>query len=276
MAEAGLRGERVFIREDVAGFFEGDPVTTAWDMQGEVVRSVARRETLRVNLAGDFYYLKRHRGVGWLEVVKNWLVLKRPVTGARNEFLACRHLERAGLTAPTVAAFAETGGLPASRWSFVLCDALLGYEDLQTLTRRWLEHPPDVFEQRRLLVEVASFASRFHQAGVIHRDFYLCHLLFRNRETGKRLAVLDLHRALIFDTVPRRWRGKDLSALLFSSLDLPLSRLSWLRFVRVYTGQPLKKTFAEDPEFWRNVYTRAVTLYEKGTRKGLTYGRFQP
>ena len=265
-----------FIREDVAPYFQGDPVGCAWAMEGAVVRAVAGRQTLRVELGGGTYYLKRHRGVGWAEILKNWLVGKQPILGAGNEYQACRHLERLGLAAPRVAAFAESGGFPGTRSSFVLCDALVDYDDLEMLTLRWLDQDVDPLEKRALVMRVADFARRFHQAGLVHRDFYLCHLLRHRNPAVEPLAVLDLHRALIFDAVPDRWRERDLAALLFSSFDLPLSRLSWLRFVRVYTGRPLRETFVREGAFWRKVYRRALRLYEKGTRKGLTLGRFTP
>ncbi|MFV2089968.1 MAG: lipopolysaccharide core heptose(I) kinase RfaP, partial [Pseudomonadales bacterium] len=229
-----------FVREDVREFFSKHaPLDDAWAMSGEMVRHVAGRETLKVCLDEKIFYLKRHRGVGWLEVMKNWLVLKRPTMGARNEFAVCQHLERVGITAPTVAAFAETGALPTSRCSFVLCDALIGYEDLEQLTLKWFDEPADSLEMRRLVIRVAEFAKRFHESGVVHRDFYLCHLLLSNNPRREELGVLDLHRALIFDTLPDHWRQRDLAALLYSSLDLPLSRRAWLRFVRIYTGRPL-------------------------------------
>jgi heptose I phosphotransferase len=261
-----------WLRDDVTSLFEGDPFVRAWSLEGEVVRSVARRETLRVEQNSSTFFLKRHRGVGWAEILKNWLVLKRPVTGARNEFEACRHLQRMGVKAPTVAAFGETGGSPAGRTSFVMCDALRGFEDLERLTDSWPGLPPPLKDKRRLIHLVATFVRRLHEAGVVHRDLYLCHLLL-NTET-EEMAVLDLHRALIFDPIPRRWRERDLAALLFSSLDLPVSRRSWLRFVRVYTQKPLAKVFEEEGEFWQRVYRRALMLYEKGTAKGLTRGSF--
>lgn len=264
-----------FIREDVAPFLADDPVRRAWAMQGEVVRDVAGRQTLRVKLGGAVYYLKRHQGVGLTEILKNWLVGKRPIVGARNEYEACRHLEARGLTAPRVAAFAEDAAPAPARASFVLTEELAGYEDLKVKTLRWLEVAPTPIEKRRLLMRVADFARRFHEAGLVHRDFYLCHLL-EHPDADLELGVLDLHRALIFEEIPRHWRLKDLAALLYSSLDLPVSRLSWLRFVRVYTGRPLKEVFAEDGAFWQDVYTRALKLYRKGERKSLTRGNFQP
>jgi len=275
VADEGAGPGDIYLREDVIDYFGGDPVARAWEIPGEVVRSVAGRQTLRVDLGGRIYFLKRHEGVGWREVLKNWLVFKRPVLGARNEYIACRHLERAGLKAPTVAAFGETGGIPSARLSFVMCDALVGYEDLEQLTLDWPERPPDDHEKRALIMRVARFAQQFHAAGLVHRDFYLCHLLIHNNPI-EPLAVLDLHRALVFETVPDRWRERDLAALLFSTLDLPINRLSWFRFVRTYTQRPLRRVFEEEGAFWQRVYSRALALYRKGTAKGLNQGRFQP
>lgn len=267
-----------YLRPDVASCFgsggAAEAVAAAWAMEGTLVRDVARRQTLKVLLDGRPFYLKRHRGVGWIEVLKNWLVGKRPVLGARNEFEACRHLERVGLDAPRIAAFGETGGLPAARSSFVLTDALVGYVDLETLTNHWLATPPDPRERRRLVMRIADFARRFHDAGLAHRDFYLCHLLLPADPDGD-LAVLDLHRALRFAELPDRWRERDLAALLYSALDLPVGPRSWLRFVRCYSGRPLPEEFAARGDFWREVYARACRLYAKGVRKGLSRGRFQ-
>lgn len=265
-----------FLREDIAALWaDKDPLVEAQALQGEVYRAVARRRTMRVELASRHFFVKVHYGVGWPEIFKNWLTLKRPVVGARNEFEACRHLERMNITAPKVAAYGESADGAASRFSFVLCDALEGYEDLEIKTNRWFDVAPTPLEVRHLVMAVASFARRFHEAGVVHRDFYLCHLLAKLDDATAPLGVLDLHRAVIFPQLPTKWRLRDLAALLYSSLDLPISRRAWLRFVRVYTGKPLRQTFAEDGEFWRAVYRRACVLYEKGRRKGLVRGHFQ-
>ncbi len=265
----------LYLRDDVAGVFADSPLARAFALEGEVVRAVAGRETLRIELDTGVYYLKRHRGVGLGEVFKNLIVGKVPVLGARNEYEACRLLESRGLPAPTVAAFAESTGAPQARSSFVLCDALLGYEDLEERTLPWLDAAPSSMEIRDLVIRIAACARDLHDAGIAHRDFYLCHLLAHEDPEKQHLAVLDLHRARIFSTLPESWRRKDLAALLYSSLDLPVNRRSWLRFVRLYSGKPLKVAFREEGAFWRAVYDRACELYDKGTRKGLTAGRFE-
>jgi len=265
-----------YLREDIAAHWsQRDALSTARALDGEVFREVAGRKTMKVEIAGRAYFVKLHQGVGWFEILKNWLILKRPVLGARNEYEACRHLERMNIVAPRVAAFGESDGSPAARFSFVLCDALEDYEDLEIMTNRWFDEPPTALESRRWVMAVASFARRFHAAGVVHRDFYLCHLLARHGDPTAPLGVLDLHRALIFDEVPREWRLRDLAALLYSSLDLGVGHSAWLRFVRVYTGRPLREVFAEDAEFWLAVYRRACKLYAKGRRKNLVRGNFK-
>ena len=265
---------------------------------GEVFREVKGRCTLRVQVGGRPYFLKRHRGVGWLEILKNWAVGKRPVLGAVNEYLACRHLAAHNLPAPRVAAFATEGGNPARRRSFVLCEELAGYDSLEAVAANWAETPQSPLARRRLIVAAARFVRRLHEAGVAHRDLYICHLMLHRQcwaQGEARLAVLDLHRARLQPKLsaywrkrdlaapPDRgrpaldssayWRKRDLAALLFSTLELDLPASSRLRFLRIYTGRPLREVLAREPRFWRAVARRAQALRRKAQRQGLTTGR---
>ena len=262
-----------YLRSDIAtAWGSKDPIETAFELQGEVFRDVPGRRTLKVDIAGRSYFVKLHYGVGWGEVVKNWLQFKLPVIGAENEFTACRDLAELGLTAPIPAAYARSQGSIASQRSFVLCDELAGFTSLEDLTEHWAQHPPTLAMRRALLHAVARFASAFHRQGFIHRDFYICHLLAEDEALARnevKLAVLDLHRARRFAEVPDRWLKRDLAALLYSVLDLDISSREWLRFVRIYTNRPLRQEWADRGEFWREVYTRAKKLHNKGQRKGL-------
>ena len=274
-----VTGTELYLRPELDGPQTADQLF-AWaeSVEGDVYRQAPGRRTLRVVLGGKPYFLKFHSGVGWLEILKNRLVGKRPVLGAENEYRACRHLERCGVNAPRVAAFAAAPGNPAARRSLVLCDELAGFASLEDVVDQWQAPPPDPVACRRLVVGVAEFVRRLHKAGVVHRDLYLCHLLLRAEAWADgrvELAVLDLHRARIFSAMPDSWRRRDLAALLFSALDAPLLPRAWLRFVRVYTGRPLREVFDNDGAFWRSVYRRAVRLYAKGRRKGIVAGRFK-
>jgi heptose I phosphotransferase len=269
----------LFLREDLARAWRGeDPFAAAAGLRGETFRAVANRRTLRVVIGGRPYFAKIHQGAGWREIFKNLSTLRLPVLGARNEFEACRHLAEHHVPAPTVAGFGERGLDPAARFSFVICDALENRVSLEDLTAAWLDVPPSPADKRRLIDAVARFARAMHGAGVVHRDFYICHLLLdRAAWTAGRvdLAVIDLHRAQIRRHIPKRWLRRDLAALLFSVLDLPLTRRDWLRFLRVYRDAPLRRILTREGGFWQAVRRRAEGLYRKGQRKGLVQGRYR-
>ncbi len=236
---------------------------------GRVFRQFAERSTLEIGIGPNRYFLKRHTGVGWREILKNWLLAKPAVTGAGNEFEACQRLASCDILAPKAVAYAERGRNPAQRRSFVLCEALAGYQSLETLVAEWPSAGADPLLRRRLLVAVASLLRQLHAAGVVHRDLYLCHLLVERAgyEQGRiRLAVLDLHRALLKPDPARRWRRRDLAALWSSAMALPLGRMSRLRFVRVYTGRPLREVWPREGRFWQQVERRAQALWRKANR----------
>lgn len=269
----------LYLRDDIARAWRGeDPFAVAAALQGEVFRAVADRRTLRFAVGGRRYFAKIHQGAGWREIFKNLATLRLPVLGARNEFEACRHLAACGVAAPTLAAFGERGWNPVRRFSFVICDALEDRESLEDLAAPWLDEPPSPAAKRRLIDAVARFARAMHDAGVVHRDFYVCHLLVDRTSWAEgrvSLAVIDLHRAQIRRHIPRRWLRRDLAALLFSVLDLPLTRRDWLRFLRTYRGAPLREVLTREDVFWQTVLDRAEGLYAKGRRKGLVQGRYR-
>jgi len=270
---------QIYLREDIAALWpSAEALERAFALTGEVFRDVPGRRTLRVELAGRWYFVKLHYGVGWGEVFKNWLQFKRPVIGAENEFQACRSLARAGIAAPLAAAYGASAGSIASRRSFVLCDELRDYTSLEDITDAWALSPPPARTRQRALYAVARFARQFHAAGFIHRDFYICHLLTADAAYARgrvELAVLDLHRARQFPRVPARWLKRDLAALLFSSLDLGFTRRDWMRFIRLYSGRPLREEFAARGAMWRAVLKRAEKLYDEGLRKGVVKGVYR-
>jgi heptose I phosphotransferase len=270
---------RIYLRDDLRhAWGEEDLFDRVAVLDGEVYRAVADRRTLRIEVAGQGYFAKIHQGPGWGEIAKNLLTLRLPVLGARNEFRACRALQQAGVAAPRVAAYGERGWNPARRFSFVICDALDGWQSLEDVTGHWNEVSPGVVEKRRLIGAVAGLARAMHAAGVLHRDFYLCHFLLApdpDAAGRPRLAIIDLHRAKVRRRLSRRWHRRDMAALLFSVLDLPLTRRDWLRFLRGYRRAPLRTVLEREGRYWQGVYRRALSLYRKGRRRGLVKGLFR-
>ncbi len=269
--------DALYVREDLAAEWGGDdPFERVKALEGEVFRDVAARRTLRFEAAGRGYFAKVHSGVGWMEIFKNLVVLRRPVIDASNEYRACLLLPRFGVSTPAPAAFGVRGRSPASRCSFIVCDELADHISLSMLAETWRETPPTLAFKRKLIASVAELTRAMHRAGVVHRDYYLYHLLVDRKQLARgivALSLIDLHRAQLRRRIPPRWLVRDLGALLFWCLDLPITRGDRLRFIRTYEDRPLRAAIGDNGAFWSRVQRRAIALYRKGERKGLVASR---
>jgi heptose I phosphotransferase len=250
----------------------GNAFDAVLGMGGEVYRAGTGRQTLRVEIAGRAYFLKRHRGVGWREIAKNLLQLRLPILGAGTEVRAIRRLEALGVHTMQCAGWGERGCNPARRESFVLTQALEGTTSLEDFCAGWGQRKhlraADVVLKLSLLRQLAGTARTLHENGVNHRDFYLCHFLLRQDSPGLaqpggqiHLHLIDLHRVQLRACTPRRWRVKDIAGLYFSALDAGLTQRDCFRFMRLYGATPLREQLGRS--FWRQVSRRAAFLYRK-------------
>ena len=258
----------LFLRKDLASVWRKEEVFSAIArLTGEVYRAVKNRRTLRVEINGHIYFAKIHGAVGWAEILKNLITLRWPVLGATNEYVASLLLKDAGVRVPDVAAFGIRGLSPASRESFILTDAVEPSISLEDYCAVWKEEPPARRVKNGLIDQVAVMTRQLHALGLNHRDLYICHFLLDLtclQEGRFELTMIDLHRAQKRRQVPRRWLVKDLGSLLFSSMELGLQQRDWLRFIKIYTGVPLRRSLAgEQGDFWQDVEHRAQSLYEE-------------
>ena len=237
-------------------------------VDGEVFRQVESRRTFRFSISSNLYFAKLHFGVGWREIIKNLLQFKRPVIGAQNEYDALLLLENAGVPVPKIVGFASEGRNPATRRSCIVTKSLINTLSLEDCCRQELVTPSIKY---RLIVRVAQLTRQMHEAGVNHRDCYICHFHLQLDEPDKSqptLFVIDLHRAQIREHTPLRWRVKDVGSLLFSAIEEnAISRNDFFRFMEAYSGKPLRETILEDSLFWMKVMIRARKLYLKKNRK---------
>lgn len=235
--------------------------------EGDVFRSVKNRRTIRFEEGENSYFCKYHRGVGWWEIIKNLLSLRLPIVGARNEWLAIIRLEELGVDTMTIAAYGERGKNPAKRESFIVTDELTDTVSLEDVCADWNINRPLFTEKQLLLQQIAQIGRTLHMNGVCHRDFYLCHFLLHKGSVGNenriRLSLIDLHRALIKNALPRRWIIKDLAGLYFSAMDCGLTRRDLLRFIRLYSAKPLREALVADGKLWRDVQKRALATYAR-------------
>lgn len=249
------------------------PSITAFEdfmaLHGEVFRSVKDRETHKVMLDGESVFIKKHYGVGWSEIVKSLLSLKRPILGARNEWRAIHKLNEIGIATTPLLVYGTRGCHPARKQSFVLTRDLGNIVTLETLCESWLTQPPPLKLKRQLIASVAQLARRFHEHGMWHRDFYLCHFALQKSAlevTDPQLHLMDLHRVEIHKNLPSRKRMKDLAGLYFSALHIGLTSRDILRFLRIYYQKPLHQILANH-HFLSSVEKRALQLDAKFLRK---------
>lgn len=276
--EAAARSGALGVSVPTGAAIAGDVATSVFEalyaLTGDVYRQAAHRRTLRCEIAGRSYFAKLHAGFGWRDIVTGWASLNRPVIGARDEYRACSRLADAGVLAPRVAAFGECGSGPSTRRSLVVCDALEGFVSLEDVANDWAANPRPTAVKRRLLVAAADLAARMHEAGVFHRDFYLCHLLANAAKLADgdvELAVIDLHRAVV-GAGGRDARIRDLAALFYSAQAVPLARADLARFVGAYTGQRPARAMRGQRRFWAAVGARADRLRARASSRGLATG----
>lgn len=241
---------------------DGDDLFRAVDgLNGEIYRELEARRTFRFETGDRAYFAKLHYGVGWAEIFKNLFQLRFPVLGATNEWQALRRLKALGIPSIEPVAYASDGYNPARRRSCIVTRALENTRSLEELVRDGMI---DFSLRLKLTRQLADISRKLHSNGINHRDYYICHFLadMSTLDRGEPdLYLIDLHRAQIRSRIPRRWRVKDLGGLLFSAFDSGIGRRDVLRFVRDYTGKPLRQTLKEDRRLWQDVVRRARRLY---------------
>jgi UDP-glucose:(heptosyl)LPS alpha-1,3-glucosyltransferase len=259
-------GQVVILRDELLDVWKDQDVFSLMEnVQGKVAREMKDRQTLRFEINGQGYYRKWHRGVGWLEIIKNYLQLRSPVLGASNEWRALNKLRALGIPSLIAVAYGVRGANPARQQSFVVTRELT---DVIQLDHFFEQYSVNVKAKRRILAGLAVIARELHTAGINHRDFYLCHFMLKtqfvtDQNIEPELYLVDLHRAQLRPQVPMRWLVKDLGGLLFSSLNLHFTRRDYLRFMRVYFAQELRVVLAEKKGLLEKVTARARVTYHR-------------
>lgn len=250
-----------------------DAFAEARQLAGVEVRHKEGRQTIRCTLAGEVFYRKFHAGVGWGEIVKNYLQLRAPVVDASNEWLAINLLHRIGVKTLTAVGYGRRGGNPASRQSFLITRELTGALSTAEFTKNWPTEPPNYRLRVAMIRKIAQIASAIHSNGMNHRDLYLCHFLLDLPASGEPdpatvdFYLVDLHRAQLRSAVPERWRVKDLASIYFSALDIGLTPRDVLRFMRAYYGKPLHQLFAEKQSHFSRIKAKARKLYRRDFKR---------
>jgi UDP-glucose:(heptosyl)LPS alpha-1,3-glucosyltransferase len=256
---------QILLRDEFIDAWQDKPIFNLLEtMPGVVARELPDRQTLRFEFNGQAYYRKWHRGVGWVEIIKNLLQLRLPVIGAKNEWDALNKLRALQIPSLIPVAYGRRGKNPARQQSFVVTRELAGAIQLDHFFQ---QHSVDVNTKRRILAQVADIARELHAAGINHRDFYLCHFMLKPEslaDGGKPdIYLVDLHRAQLRAQVPARWLIKDLSGLLFSAFNLGFSKRDYLFFLRMYFAEDLRFLLSIHGILLDKIMERACKTYRR-------------
>ena len=248
-----VREGNLYINKDYSEFLDTSGLHSFDDfmrLEGTVAKSAVReRLTQRLDLEGVTVYVKKHFFPGIREILKNLIYLRLP-KGALNEWraLLAFHLHNIPTMTPICA------GRKPLLWkidkeSFLLTRDLGDVSRLNDFLNANGAIPcrGNALEtKKRILGNLADITRRMHSAGINHRDYYLYHILMDSRE---RLYVIDLHRVNVNDKVGKRWMVKDLAALLFSSLEVPVTHGQRLAFYKRY--MQISRLSADDKALMR-------------------------
>ena len=228
----------LYVNKDFSEFLDGSGLHSFDDfmrLEGMVVKSAVReRSTQRLDLAGTTVYIKKHFFPGIREILKNLLRLQFPV-GALHEWRALLAFHAHNI--PTMIPICAGKKLlfwKIEKESFLLTDDLgeaRRLNDFLKINGAIPSRGKMLETKKRILENLADITRKMHSAGINHRDYYLCHILMDDRE---QLYVIDLHRVNVREKVGQRWMVKDLAALLFSSLEVPVTHGQRLAFYKRY------------------------------------------
>jgi hypothetical protein len=245
--------------------FEDSPdiFTAIMDLAGDSKRFIDRRQTIRIEIDGAAYFLKKHKGVGWGEIFKNLSSLKRPTLGARTEWAGVQTLEALGISTLSPVAFGERGSNPAEIHSFLMTRELEGMVKLSVIHQKFetLSEAQTQLIRHELILAVAKVAKRFHEAGCVHADFYLCHFMVKDRDWSQfkagdplDLHLIDLHRMRQYPKIPASKQIKEIGALFYSATHLELTEAEKQLFIENYSSADT------DPQLWDKVCQRITHL----------------
>jgi len=246
-------------------FSSDDFISEAKNIEGEVFREYENRVTKRIKLNNQNYFLKFHGPVGWKEIIKNLILLKPPIIGAKQEYLALSRMHQLGINGPKVKYYHSKGFNPSNKSSFLITKELKDTISLEDFFLERKQIKLSFIQKNNLLNSIANITRKLHQSGINHRDLYLCHYhLDINTDFNKiNLSLIDLHRAQIRNEVPERWLVKDIGGLYHSAIQFGLTERDCYRFLMIYFNCSLRDLFSKYQNFLEKTRNRAFSMYMK-------------
>jgi heptose I phosphotransferase len=217
---------------------------------GRVARDFPGRRTVRLELKApgggtQAIFLKRYEANYLSPIGKLLRRLRWPGSAdeAAQEWEALHRVSALGIRTATPIAVGQERATGLVRRSFLMTaeipDAVEGHT--------WMARLP-AGERREFLRRVAAIARRMHGAPLVHKDFYIGHILVAPVDGKPELFLIDLQRVVQPTFFWRRWMLKDLGAMAYSTLNAGASRTMLMRafldYSNVTTLGPAEKAIA--------------------------------
>jgi len=246
-------------------FSSDDLISEAKNIEGEVFREYENRVTKRIKHNNQNYFLKFHGPVGWKEIIKNLILLKPPILGAKQEYLALSRMHQLGINGPKVKYYHSQGFNPSNQSSFLITKELKDTISLEDFFLEGKQKNLSFIQKNNLLNSIANITRKLHQSGINHRDLYLCHYHLDTNTDFKQinLSLIDLHRAQIRNEVPERWLVKDIGGLYHSAIQFGFTERDCYRFLMNYFNCSLRDLFSMNQNFMEKARRRAFSMYMK-------------
>jgi hypothetical protein len=230
------------------------------------VRVFPGRVTVRLELksrsgAARAVYLKRYER----KYVSPWRFFLRAIHWPTAEDEALREwrhlwkLRAEGFNTPVPVAFGQEKYLGVTVRSFLMTE-----EIRDGIQGDYYCRDAEARERRQLAVEAADLTRKFHGAGFVHKDYYLCHIFVVPRSGSGQLVLLDLQRLVRPRFFRERWLVKDLGALAYSALKFGASHADLMRFFKRYRNKP--RLDSSDRRLARKVLARVDWLSKRRPR----------
>lgn len=261
MAETPLAEAIVkFVRDNKLDTLEG-----AFEFQGSdlVKPGLGRRSRTRIEFRDDEgrcweMYLKRYQSPGIWEKLKRLLAGKRKWCEARSEFDHICLTRKAGVpTMRAVLCGAQVDKLGIGK-NYLLVTAVPG----DALERVGEEFFRKYRDDHDMLDEFNSklfrLVSRFHAAGLVHRDMYAAHIFVHEYDGLLDMNLIDLARVFKPKYRKFRWRVKDLAQLKFSMPEFWV-KTYFSRFLQRYLGSASQREY----DRWSKAIDKRVAGMQK-------------
>lgn len=219
-----------------------------------------------LSATGGICFLKRYDSPPPFDQMRNWLDHLRRASTAAYDRLPVGQLNAAGIKTAKVIAYGEQWAGLFEKRSFIVTEEIPNAHSLeQRLPEYFYDTCPseNVDRKRRFIEKLADFAKQFHETGLRHRDFYLCHIFMTADEEFYLIDLQRTFKPVLFD---KRFRIKDIAQLYYSAPGNVVSRADRLRFYRRYTGR--KKLTRSDRFFIGRLKARAWRMADHDIKHG--------